>query len=45
MPEPRTLQLESDVKNNEREVTDPVTHLPLIIYDRDAAELERLPLS
>ena len=43
MPEPRTLQLERDVKNNEREVTDPVTHLPLIIHDRDAAELERIP--
>ncbi len=43
MPEPRTLQLEGDLKNNEREVTDPVTHLPLIIHDGDAAELERIP--
>ncbi len=43
MPEPNTLQYEGDVKNKEREVTDPVTHLPLIIHDGDAAELERIP--
>lgn len=43
MTEPRNSQSDDGVKNNEREVTDPVTHLPLIIHDGDAAELERIP--
>lgn len=30
-------------KTNEREVTDPITHLPLTIHDTDAVELEKIP--
>ncbi|KAF9457832.1 hypothetical protein BDZ94DRAFT_166478 [Collybia nuda] len=30
-------------KNNEREVTDPVTHLPIIIHDNTSVELEHIP--
>ncbi|KAH9481678.1 Meiotically up-regulated gene 190 protein [Psilocybe cubensis] len=30
-------------RNNEKEVTDPVTHLPLTIHDADTVELERIP--
>ncbi|KAF9485177.1 hypothetical protein BDN70DRAFT_871562 [Pholiota conissans] len=30
-------------KANEREVTDPITHLPLTIHDTDAVELEKIP--
>lgn len=30
-------------KNNGREVTDPVTHLPILIHDNTSVELERIP--
>lgn len=31
------------LQNNEQEVTDPITHLPLTIHDADTVELERIP--
>jgi hypothetical protein len=30
-------------KNNEREVTDPITHLPILIHDNTSVELEQIP--
>lgn len=29
--------------NNEREVTDPITHLPIMIHDNTSVELEQIP--
>ncbi|KAF8199670.1 meiotically up-regulated 190 protein [Pholiota molesta] len=44
MPEFDYSSLEDESsKANEREVTDPITHLPLTIHDTDAVELERIP--
>ncbi|KAJ3516134.1 hypothetical protein NLJ89_g1313 [Agrocybe chaxingu] len=34
---------QKDHGKNEREVTDPITHLPLTIHDIDDVELERIP--
>jgi len=34
---------EGHTNNTEREVTDPITHLPLTIHDADSVELEQIP--
>ena len=34
---------EGYTNNTEREVTDPITHLPLTIHDADSVELEQIP--
>lgn len=43
MPELCSTDAKDAIKSNEREVTDPVTHLPLTIHDTDAVELEQIP--
>ncbi|KDR78890.1 hypothetical protein GALMADRAFT_244535 [Galerina marginata CBS 339.88] len=43
MSEPNEPGQNDHGKNNEREVTDPITHLPLTIHDADAVELQRIP--
>ncbi|TFK33962.1 hypothetical protein BDQ12DRAFT_690365 [Crucibulum laeve] len=43
MSEPNNPGVPSGGKDNEREVTDPVTHLPLTIHDVTDVELEQIP--
>lgn len=39
------IEAQHDSKSNEREVTDPVTHLPLMIHDNTSVELAQIPSS
>lgn len=43
MSEPNAPGQSQHGKDNERKVTDPVTHLPLLIHDANSIELERIP--
>ncbi|KAF8150751.1 hypothetical protein B0H34DRAFT_791097 [Crassisporium funariophilum] len=43
MSEPNNPDIPEGGKDNERTVTDPITHLPLTIHDATSVELEQIP--